>query len=279
MAIAGIHNASVLESSFLRSNEGRVNSRASSLLQMWRELEDEHMVSRPHERVGERSDGLIGNILRDTTGGHGSENTGDLDDASVGESECRTWSQGQTGSSPEHEEYSNFSSEQSSDFGEGERGRVRQIFQEWMNCGVSECASNVSHMNNSSRAEWLGETEQGRVRIIREWVRMNSQQRVASGENGEEQPADFGNQLARVRDGLVVNQSEGQSEHNRRGIRKLCGRQALLDMLKKAERERQRELQVLLEHQPVSHFAHRNRIQVHPPLQLHIILLFSENGY
>ncbi|KAL6204901.1 hypothetical protein ACLB2K_022168 [Fragaria x ananassa] len=264
MAIAGLQNVSVLESSFLRSsqsgasrrseNEGRGNSRASSLLQMWRELEDEHMVSRPLERVGER-------LFQQRRDGVGSENTGDLDDASAGESECRTWSQGQIGSSPEHDRYSNFSSEHSSDFGEGERGRVRQIFQEWMNCGATECASNVSHMNNSSRAELLGETEQERVRIIRECVRMNSQQRVASGENGEEQPADFGNQIARVRDGLVVNQSGGRSEHNRRGIRKLCGRQALLDMLKKAESERQRELQVLSEHQPVTRFAHRNRIQ------------------
>ncbi|PRQ33332.1 putative transcription factor C2H2 family [Rosa chinensis] len=264
MAIAGLQNVSVLDSSFLRSsqsgasrrvdNEGRAHSRASSLLQMWRELEDEHMVSRPLERVGER-------LFQQRSDGVGSENTGDLDDASVAESECRTWSQGQIGSSPEHDEYSNFSSEHSSDFGDGERGRVRQIFQEWMNCGASECASNVSRMNNSSRAELLGETEQERVRIIREWVRMNSQQRVASGDNGEEQPAEFGNQIARVRDGLVVNQSGGQSEHNRRGIRKLCGRQALLDMLKKAERERQIELQVLSEHQPVTRFAHRNRIQ------------------
>ncbi|XP_050367920.1 uncharacterized protein LOC126786204 [Argentina anserina] len=263
MAIAGIQNVSVLESSFLRSsqsgasrmseNEGRVNSRASSLLQMWRELEDEHVVSRPFERVGER-------LFQQRSGAVGGENTGDLDGASVGESECRTWSQGQIGSSPEHDVYSNFSSEHSSDYGEGERGRVRQIFQEWMNCGVSECASNVSHMNNSSRAELLGETEQERVRIIREWVRTNSQQRVVSDENGEH-PADFGSQIARVRDGLVANQSGGWSEHNRRGIRKLCGRQALLDMLKKAENERQSELQLLLEHQPVTRFAHRNRIQ------------------
>ncbi|XP_062119147.1 uncharacterized protein LOC133832884 [Humulus lupulus] len=39
------------------------------------------------------------------------------------------------------------------------------------------------------------------------------------------------------------------------------GRQALLDMLKKAERERKMELQVLLEHRAVTNFPHRNHIQ------------------
>ncbi|BBH05059.1 Ring/U-Box superfamily protein [Prunus dulcis] len=276
MAIAGLHNVSVLEPSILRDsqshasrrigNERRVNTRPSSLLQMWRELEDEHVVSRAQERISERllqqrSDRLIDDISRaDAAEGHSSEHTGDLDDESVAESECRLWSQGQIGSSNEHENCSNFSSEHS-DFGEVERGRVRQVFREWMNCGVAECSSSVSNMSNNSRAEWLGETEQERVRIVREWVQINSQQRGASGDNSGEQPAEIGNQIERVRDGLVVNQTEGRSELTRRGIRKLCGRQALLDMLKKAERERQRELQELLEHQAVSHFAHRNRIQ------------------
>jgi hypothetical protein len=61
---------------------------------------------------------------------------------------------------------------------------------------------------------------------------------------------------------LAVNHNDGQAENTRRGIRRLCGRQALLDMLKKHERERQSELQGLSEHQVVTQFAHRNRIQV-----------------
>ncbi|KFK32363.1 hypothetical protein AALP_AA6G231800 [Arabis alpina] len=51
------------------------------------------------------------------------------------------------------------------------------------------------------------------------------------------------------------------NEHPRRGIRKLCGRQVLVDMLQMAQRERQRELQGLLHHHAVSNFTHRNRIQ------------------
>ncbi|XP_047982576.1 uncharacterized protein LOC125223457 isoform X2 [Salvia hispanica] len=46
-----------------------------------------------------------------------------------------------------------------------------------------------------------------------------------------------------------------------RPIRRLCGRQTLLDLLQRAQCERKAELQGLLEHRPVSNFTHRNRIQ------------------
>ncbi|KAL3849577.1 hypothetical protein ACJIZ3_011459 [Penstemon smallii] len=46
----------------------------------------------------------------------------------------------------------------------------------------------------------------------------------------------------------------------RRPIRRLCGRQTLLDLILKAQNERNRDLQVLSERRPVSDFAHRNRI-------------------
>lgn len=276
MAIAGLHNVSVLDSSFLReshpqasrqiSENGRVSTRASSLLQMWRELEDEHVVSHAQERVRERifqqrTDGSE-NSRTDTTESHGSEHTVDLEDMSVGENECCTWSEGQAGSQNEHELSSNFSSEHSSEFGEVERERVRQIFREWKNSGVGERTPTVSHINNTSRAEWLGETEQERVRIIREWVQMNSQRSRASGNSRAEQPVELGTQIEQVRDGLFINQGGGRTGCTQRGIRRLCGRQALLDMLKKAERERQLELQGLSEHRAVSNFPHRNRIQV-----------------
>ncbi|KAE8707302.1 hypothetical protein F3Y22_tig00110384pilonHSYRG00369 [Hibiscus syriacus] len=68
----------------------------------------------------------------------------------------------------------------------------------------------------------------------------------------EEQAADGGGQIERILNGLLVNHVEGRTEHLHRGIRKLYGRQALLDKLKKAERERQSELQGLLEHRVVT---------------------------
>ncbi|KAI4334316.1 hypothetical protein L6164_019027 [Bauhinia variegata] len=280
MAIAGLHNVSVLDSSFLRDSHSqssrrrgdgvRGSTRSSSLLQMWREIEDEHAVSQAQGRPGEgllqqRSDRLMDGLSQENTpDSREREQRHLLEDAVFGENECETWSQtqSQNGSHDEQEESNNSSCENSSEFGEVERERVRQIFREWMNSGARDNASSISRRNNRSRAEWLGETEQERVRVIREWVQMSSQQRdVSSGDYREEQPAEIGTQIERVRDGYIVNQSEGQAEHIRRGIRKLCGRQVLLDMLKKAQRERQREVQELLEHHAVSNFPHRNRIQ------------------
>lgn len=275
MAIAGLHNVSVLDSSFLRESQSQASrtggeersTRASSLLQMWRELEDEHVVSHSHERVGERlqeqeSDRMVTDLSRAVISErHGSEPGGGSDDASVSENESGQWSPNRFGLQNGHVDPSNFNCDRSSDLGEVERGRVRQIFREWMNCGARERASNISHVNHGSRPEWLGETEQERVRIIREWVQMNSQHRGACGESREEAATEMGDQIEQVLDGFVVNQNS-RNEHTRRGIRRLCGRQALLDMLKNAERERQRELQGLLEHRAVSNFAHRNRIQV-----------------
>ncbi|XVF05287.1 hypothetical protein REPUB_Repub05bG0158900 [Reevesia pubescens] len=270
MAIAGLHNVSVLENSFLRESQSQASrrlengsTRASSLLQMWRELEDEPVVSHAQERASERMLQQRGDDLSmtDLSDSRNSEHSGISDDVSVSENEFGQWSPDQFESQNGNDDSSNFNFEQSSDLGEVERERVRQIFREWMNSGGRERTPNVSCRNNSSRAQWLGETEQERVRIIREWVQMNSQQRGACVDSREEQAADVGGQIERVLDGLVVNQNEGRTQHVRRGIRKLCGRQALLDMLKKAERERQTELQGLLEHRAVSNFAHRNRIQ------------------
>ncbi|XVE79356.1 hypothetical protein DITRI_Ditri14bG0051600 [Diplodiscus trichospermus] len=270
MAIAGLHNISVLENSFLRESQSQAsrrqengNTRASSLLQMWRELEDEHMASHAQERASERmlqqrSDDLS---MADLSDSRHSEHSGVSEDVSVSENEFGQWSPDRFGSHNGNEDSSNFNCQYSTDLGEVERERVRKIFREWMSCGGRERASSVSCRNNSSRAQWLGETEQERVRIIREWMQMNSQQRGACVDSREEQAADVGGQIERVLDGLVVNQNAGRTENVRRGIRKLCGRQALLDMLKKAERERLTELQGLLELQAVSNFAHRNRIQ------------------
>ncbi|XP_044506150.1 uncharacterized protein LOC123225889 isoform X2 [Mangifera indica] len=277
MAIAGIHNVPVLDSSFLRESQSQTSTsrggeesrstQPSSLLQMWRELEDEHVVSHPQERVNERlleqgGDRLTADFARtDMSESLGGEHGGGLGDASVSENEFSQWSPIRFGTQNGHEDPSNLNYDRTSGLGEVERERVRQIFREWMNTGAREC-TNISHMSHSPRAEWLGETEQERVRIIREWVQLNSQQRGACADIREEHTTDMGGQIEQVLDGLVVNQN-GQTEHvrNRRGIRRLCGRQALLDMIKNAEIERQRELHGLLEHRAVSNFAHRGRIQ------------------
>lgn len=281
MAIAGLHNLSVLDSSFLRDSRsqsprrrgdgGSGTTRSSSIVQMWREIEDEHVVGQVQGRPGDgllqqRSDEFVTDLSQASM--PSSPETGErhaVEDSILGENDCETWSQShsQHESPDEQEELNNSGCDNSSDLGEVERERVRQIFREWMKSGAGEQATNIAQGNSSSRSEWLGETEQERVRTVREWVQLSSQQRViASRDNREEQLAEVGTHIDRVRDGFAVNQNEGHTEHMRRGIRKLCGRQVLLDMLKKAQRERQREVQELLDHRAVSHFPHRNRIQV-----------------
>ncbi|CAJ1955841.1 unnamed protein product [Sphenostylis stenocarpa] len=274
MAVAGVHNVTALESTFLRESlsqssgrqgdGGRGGTRSSSVLQMWREIEDEQVVRQVQGRPGEvllqqRSDELVVDPSLENMPDSNQREAHGIEDAGLGENDSETWSQSQNEFHDEHEELNNSSHENSSDLGEVERERVRQIFREWMNSGSRDRSSNNSQGN---RGEWLGETEQERVSIIREWVQMSSQQRgISSGENREDQSSETATQIECVRDGFVVNQNEGQTEHTRRGIRKLCGRQVLLDMLKKAQMERQREVQELLDHRVVSHFPHRNRIQ------------------
>ncbi|KAF8111174.1 hypothetical protein N665_0076s0166 [Sinapis alba] len=254
MAIAGLQNILTINSSFPRDTrqmetEGRPSVRASSLLQMWRELEDDHVTGHARERRSGPSS--PSNALRGNDNNITAHDVVTIDNVNLGESEL-----GGCSPTPSHNS-SEDHSEHSSDLGMVERERVRQIFREWMSSGTGA----PSPTTNSARAEWLGETEQERVRIIREMVQMNSQQRPVLGDSREDQPAEVANQIERVLDGMVVNANCIQNEHARRGIRKLCGRQVWVDMLKMAERERQRELQGLVQHHAVSNFAHRNRIQ------------------
>nr|GEU42896.1 hypothetical protein [Tanacetum cinerariifolium] len=259
MALAGLHTVSMLDSSFLRESDqsqspasrrlGNVerpsSTRASSILQMWRELEDEHVLSRARERVRERlrqQRGVESNMLE----GQASENQGSLEDVTESENDY------------EPRENDNSSREQSpvGDV-ESERERVRHIVRGWRETGVTDNSSSVADRSASPRAEWLGETERERVRIVREWVQMTSQQRGSRGSHREEGAA----VRDQNHDQPGVEHDEGQPEHIRRDMLRLRGRQALLDLLMRVERERQRELQGLTEYRAVSDFAHRNRIQ------------------
>jgi hypothetical protein len=189
----------------------------------------------------------------------GSENRGSLGDASESENDYSTWSHDQIGSRNAHVNNNGSSREQSPDLGEVERERVRQIVRGWMESGISDHSSNVSQRNNNHRSEWLGETERERVRIVREWVQMTSQQRGSRGSRRDAQVSESA-QADRTHD-MAADHDERQPEHVRRDMLRLRGRQALVDLLVRVERERQRELQGLLEHRAVSDFAHRNRIQ------------------
>ncbi|GFQ04040.1 protein neuralized [Phtheirospermum japonicum] len=263
MALAGLHTVSTLDSSFLNESQSptsgrqgdveRHGTRASSILQMWRELEDEHALTRARERLGQQQRSVDSNNTNPSDG-RGGENQG-----SENENEYATWNHDQMG--PQNEESS--SREQSPDLGEVERERVRQIVRGWMESGIgSDGSSNVMRRNDSPRAEWLGETERERVRIVREWMQMTSQQRGSrGGRRGERENGAGTPQVDHAREGSAADQEESQPEHVRRDMLRLRGRQALIDLLVRIERERQRELEGLLEHRAVSDFAHRNRIQ------------------
>ncbi|XP_017984995.1 PREDICTED: uncharacterized protein LOC18586548 [Theobroma cacao] len=278
MALAGLHTVSMLDSSFLRESQSptsrrqggnveRPSTQASAILQMWRELEDEHLLNRARERVRERlrqrrnadSNATISSTTLSES--RGSENHGSVGDASESENEYGPWSHDQGVSQNDRGDNNGSSREQSPDLGEVERERVRQIVRGWMESGISDHSSNVTQRAGSPRAEWLGETERERVRIVREWVQMTSQQRGVRGGRREDQAATIGAEGDRVREGSVADNDEGQPEHIRRDLLRLRGRQAVIDLLVRIERERQRELQGLLEHRAVSDFAHRNRIQ------------------
>ncbi|KAI9157421.1 hypothetical protein LWI28_022260 [Acer negundo] len=277
MALAGLHTVSMLDSSFLRESQSptsrrqgaaeRPSTQASSILQMWRELEDEHVLNRARERVRERLRQRR-NVESNTnvssaniSDSRGSENQESLGDVSESENEYGTWSHDQMESQNERGDNNGSSREQSPDLGDVERERVRQIVRGWMESGIGEHSSNTAQRNGSPRSEWLGETERERVRIVREWVQMTSQQRGARGGRREEHSPALGAQVDQGREGLVAEHDEGQPEHIRRDMLRLRGRQALLDLLVRIERERQGELQGLSEHRAVSDFAHRNRIQ------------------
>ncbi|CAL1374152.1 unnamed protein product [Linum trigynum] len=280
MALAGLHTVSMLDSSFLREPQSpspptsrrqggtaeRPSTRASAILQMWRELEDEHVLNRARERLRQQRS-VDSTTTNDASTTNMSEARGESENqGSVGESDTEfgPWSPEQVVSRTERGEDNNVGSsrEHSPDLGEVERERVRQIVRGWMDSGMSDRTSNLSQRNGGgTRGEWLGETERERVRIVREWVQMTSQQQRGSrGARRDDQASGRGGAQVTTRN-RERSVDEGQPEHIRRDVLRLRGRQAVIDLLMRIERERQRELQGLLEHRAVSEFAHRNRIQ------------------
>ncbi|XP_047270023.1 uncharacterized protein LOC124899361 [Capsicum annuum] len=232
---------------------------------MWRNLEGELGVSNSHARYGERkiqqrteienlnSTGPF--LLYDQGIVRGNATFEGANEACNG----RATSQSQNVLENESEDNRSILSDQSSDLGEIERERVRLVFQEWVGTDVKDHSQSlsVSHKNNCSGAPWLGENERERVRIIREWVKINIQQSDV-GSARDEGTTDIGSQFEQVRDGFLVNHSENGE---RKPVRIFCGRKALLDLLMKFRMEMKREIQCLLECKPVSNFTYRNRIQ------------------
>ncbi|KAL6510971.1 hypothetical protein OROGR_022095 [Orobanche gracilis] len=247
MAVAGLHNASAFGPSlFGESQVSRPSTRASSLLQMWRELEGDHAVS--HSQTLRRqmnslnSDALSTSSMSDEQridgGSDFSVNTNENDNQDV------------THSGIEHDDSNSTISEQSTELGENRREKVRHIFREWMSSGNPGHSSN--ELNNRSGSQWLGENECERVRIIRERVQMNAQQRT------NREGSESASRIEQDNDGLAITRPQVGAH---RPFRIICGRQTLLDLIVRAQSERKKELQGLSGQRHVSEFAHRNRIQ------------------
>lgn len=267
MAVAGLHNVSAINSSLTIEAQSSLSRRCArnekqgtSLLQMWRELEVDHTASSSQPQVGGRTmqENAIElntnlNSTHFSTGSrHGSVHS--LIDSNEKENERIIPPRGRQN---EHDDTRSSSSE-STDYSEVERERLREVFREWQNNGLRNNTPSDSHSNNSSKAQWLGEKECERVRTVREWVNKTTHQRDRCHGGREGQASEAGAQIDSVREGLIVDQCEARP---RRTIRRLCGRQTLLDLLMRAEKERRSELQDLLNHKHVSDFPYRNRIQ------------------
>lgn len=265
MAVAGLHNVSAISSSLTIEAQSSLPTRctknekqSTSLLQMWRELEVDHITSSSQPQVGGRSmqENVLGTNISKThlsTGsGHGSVHS--LIDSNEKENERFISPRGRQN---EHDDARSSSSE-STDYSEVERERLKEVFREWQNNGLRNNTPSDSHSDNSSKVQWLGEKECERVRIVREWVNKTTHQRDRCHEGREGQDSETGAHIDQIREGLIVDQCDTRP---RRTIRRLCGRQTLLDLLTRAEQERRRELQDLLNHKHVSDFPYRNRIQ------------------
>ncbi|KAI3822836.1 hypothetical protein L1987_10435 [Smallanthus sonchifolius] len=254
MALAGINNVSVLESSYFGDNYSPVSrrwgnqekpiTRTSFIRKLWRDLED---GSKTRETERKQTCGMIdsniGSQCSCSSEGAESEDLSII--TSEAENECPLI-QNKMGIQNEQEDNHNLCLQNSPAVGVADKERVRQVFREWGSKNNNGRALNALHNNNCSRARLICENESKRVRTVRQWLESNTQQ------------AETGQSLIEEQVGVDANQT---SVGARRSIRLLYGRHALLDLLTRFEMERKQEMQILLESRPVSTFAHRKRIQ------------------
>ncbi|KAI3683577.1 hypothetical protein L1987_84085 [Smallanthus sonchifolius] len=119
-----------------------------------------------------------------------------------------------------------------------EKEGVRKNFHKWGSKSFGgHTVYSSSRLNNECK----------RVRIVRKWIESSTQQGDTCRTTGSEEES--------------TTQIGPQIDGSRSSIRRIYGRQALLDLLTKFVRERKREVDDLVENKFVSNFAHRHRIQ------------------
>ncbi|KAL4591625.1 hypothetical protein LXL04_004594 [Taraxacum kok-saghyz] len=237
MAVAGMNNATMLESSYLGENcppvtrrwgnQERPITRTSYIRKMWRDLEGE---TRFRDIESQQSSDNIRSQCSCSSEGAASE------DASITtsevENECPRDQNQKNLQNGQEDNGNNSCVQRSPALCLADKQRVRQIFREWgsKNTSGSSGHGHTSSKNNNnancSRVQGVCENECKRVRTVRQWIESNTPESESSG-----------------------------------SIPRLYGRQAYLDLLTRFQMERKQEVQSLLENRPVSTFTHRNRIQ------------------
>ncbi|KAK1429143.1 hypothetical protein QVD17_11346 [Tagetes erecta] len=254
MAVAGINNVSVLESSYFGDNYSPASrrwgsqekpiTRTSFIRKLWRDLEDGSIIKESERKhMSRTANSSFRSLCSCSSEGAESE------DLSINTSEAENeypWNQNQMRIQNELEDNQNLCSQQSPAIGHADKERVRQVFREWGSKNNNGRALNASQNSNCSRARLICENESERVRTVRQWLESNTQQ------------AETGLSINEEQDRLSVNQTMVGA---RKSIRLLYGRHALLDLLTRFEMERKTEMRSLMESRPVSTFAYRKRIQ------------------
>ncbi|KAI3523357.1 hypothetical protein L1887_01421 [Cichorium endivia] len=235
MAVAGMNNVTVLETSYLGENyppvsrrwgnQERPITRTSYIRKMWRDLEGESRFREiERQQTSAMTHSNIGSQCSCPSERDESEDTSIT--TSEVENECPR-DHNQMELHNRQEDNINSCVQRSPALCLADKQRVRQIFREWGSKNShGHGHGHTVHKNNCSRVQGVCENECKRVRTVRQWIESNTREAESGG-----------------------------------SIRRLYGRQALLDLLARFQMERNQEIQSLLVNRPVSTFSHRNRIQ------------------
>lgn len=247
MASTSLHTISVVGDSPKRRrvvDEGNQRTHGSSLLQMWRRIEEESTVKRKSKALKQQCNRTNDDTSAQTCEMKRNTRSGSL---SEGHSELKACV---------HDGQQNFP-----DIDEAEERKTKQDSGDRMTFdGAREHYSNAPQLRGSSVVQGLGDNDYEGVRIAREWGQLAAQD--ISSSPYKKVSTKINAQTGTVRDGLLFNKSESRPNRVQRKIHRVYGKQTLVDLLLKAEKQRQSEIQDLTKRCAVSKFSHRLRIQV-----------------
>ncbi|KAG0557271.1 hypothetical protein KC19_11G115600 [Ceratodon purpureus] len=271
LALAGQHTVSMLDASFLQeaptlrseSILERGHRRASSLVQLWRGIEEERNVSRATAPAG-GTPPLESEVSRETQTDFSGRDAGTFGEGMSPPSETSRAQANElidthveSGSdwvdNEQQSENRTTAGSQASAIGEMDRERVRQIVQHWARQNVANDIEAGVRGSRDGLNPWLGQNERERVRhLVRAWVETSSQRSPSL------QRPDMGD-LPR---GTVAVRSEAREIADvELGRQRQQASEMVVEVLMRIDRERQRELERLTELRTVSDFSQRNRLQ------------------